>query len=310
MGDKIKLWIRAMRAPFFQAAAIPVIVGTTVAWYTNHFTWYNWLLFALALIGNVAANAGTNLINDYYDYKSGADNLNRQPTPFSGGSRVIQEKVLSPRAMQIGGFISFAITLSIGIFLVITRGLPILWIGLAGVFIGYFYTAKPIQLGYHGLGELVTGLALGPLAVMGAYYVQVQRFDLIALWASIPIGLLVATILYINEFPDYETDKAAGKNHLIVMLGPKRALSGYYLLLGLVYAVILLGAVLKVIPYLTLIALLNIPLALKAIKVAREHYSHPRELIPAMAATIQLHLTSGLLLSAGFIASRVVASFI
>lgn len=308
MGDKIKLWIRAMRAPFFQAAAIPVIVGTTVAWYTNHFTWYNWLLLFLALIGNVAANAGTNLINDYYDDKSGADVFNKQPTPFSGGSRVIQEKVLSPRAMQIGGLISFAITLSIGIFLVITRGLPILWLGLAGMFIGYFYTAKPIQLGYHGLGEFVTGLALGPLAVMGAYYVQVQRFDLIAYWASLPIGFLVAAILYINEFPDYEADKAAGKNHLIVLLGPKKALPGYYFIIGLVYTVIVLGALLGATPYLTLIALLNIPLALKAIRVAREHYSHPRELIPAMAATIQLHLTSGLLLSVGFIASRLVAS--
>lgn len=158
MGDRIKLWVRAARVPFLQAAAIPVIVGTAVALYSNHFTWYNGVLFLLALIGNMAANAGTNLINDYYDYKSNADNLNRAPTPFSGGSRVIQEEIMSPRAMQIGGLICFLITLSIGVFLVVTRGLPILWLGLAGLFIGYFYTAKPIQLGYHGLGELVTGL--------------------------------------------------------------------------------------------------------------------------------------------------------
>ena len=132
---KIGLWIRAARAPFFQAAIIPVVVGTAVAyWETGRIFWG---LFLIAAVANAAINGGTNLANDYYDHISGDDVYNVHPTIFSGGSRVIQEGIISPRAMLTGAVISFAFAFVLSIYLIITRGILILWLALIGIFIGW-----------------------------------------------------------------------------------------------------------------------------------------------------------------------------
>lgn len=301
---KIGLWIKAMRAPFFQAAIIPVVVGTAVAyWETGHIYWG---LFAIAAIANAAINGGTNLANDYYDHISGDDIANVHPTPFSGGSRVIQEKLITPKAMLIAALISFTLAFVLGIYLVVTRGTTLLWIGLIGVFIGFFYTAPPFKFAYRGLGEVVVFTALGPLSVLGAYFVQAQTLSWTAFLASIPVGLLVAGILYINEFPDYQPDKKVGKNHLIVQLGTKKAAKGYLMLLSLIYLSILVPAIFGVIPWLALLAFLTLPIAVQAAKVALAKYDSVKEILPAMGGTIKLHLLIGLLLSSGFAASRIV----
>lgn len=294
---KIGLWIKATRAPFFQAAIIPVIVGTAVAyWQTGHIYWG---LFIIAAIANAAINGGTNLANDYYDHVSRDDVVNVHPTPFSGGSRVIQEKLITPKAMLTAAIVCFALAFALGMYLVVTRGLVILWIGLIGMFIGFFYTAPPFKFAYRGLGEIVVFTALGPLSVLGAYFVQTQTLSWAAFLASIPIGLLVAGILFINEFPDYEPDKAVGKNHLVVRLGTKKAAKAYVVLLSLIYLSILVPVVFGLIPWPPLLAFLTLPMAVQAGKVALTKYDDVNEILPAMGATIKLHLLIGLLLSLG-----------
>jgi 1,4-dihydroxy-2-naphthoate octaprenyltransferase len=298
---KIGLWVKAMRAPFFQAAIIPVMVGTAVAyWETGNVYWG---LFVLTMIANAAMNGGTNLANDYYDHLSGDDVANAHPTTFSGGSRVIQEKLVTPRAMLMAAMISFVLASSIGVYLTVARGITILWMGVIGTFIAFFYTAPPFKLSYRGLGEIVVFAALGPLSVLGSYFVQAQTLSWAAFFASIPVGLLVAGILYINEFPDYEPDKEVGKNHLIVRLGREKAAKGYVMLLGLIYISILVPVVFGVIPWLTFLVLITVPMAVQAGKTALVNYNSIEGILPAMGTTIKLHLLIGLLLTLSYVLS-------
>jgi len=294
-----------MRAPFFQAVIIPIVLGTAVAWYSTGR--FHAGYFLLALLGGIFMNAGTNLANDYFDYKSGADNINTQFTTFSGGSRVIQDGLISANVIYKASLLFFILAAVVGLYFVWISGWPILVIGIIGLLSGYFYTAGPVKTGYRGWGELVVGLNFGPLAVSGAYYIQTKTVGLEALAASIPMGILIAAVLYINEFADYEPDKLSGKNTLVVIMGPDRAIKGYYLLLASAYFAVILGVVIKIIPLQGLVCLLTLPLAWKAVRTAGANYTDTKGLKPAMANTIAIHLTVGLLLSLGYLAAGIFA---
>jgi 1,4-dihydroxy-2-naphthoate octaprenyltransferase len=304
-GMRLGLWIRALRAPFFQAVVIPSLLGVAAAWY--HTGLFHLGYFILALVGVVCVNAGTNLANDYFDHKSGADELNPEHTRFSGGSRVIQEGLMSPGTFLYGSLAFFALAVAIGLYLVHARGWGVLFIGLIGVASGYFYTALPLKIGYRGWGELLAGLNCGPLVVLGAFYVQTRTLSPAVFVASLPIGLLIAAILYINQFSDYEADKAANKANLIVKMGPQRALKGFYFLLMGAYSVTILGCVLGLIPWLGLVSLLTVPIAWRSARIAGEYHAtgSGEKMLPAMAGTVVTHLLTGLLLSGGYLAAGV-----
>jgi len=301
----IKKWIVAIRAPFFTASAIPVLVGTALAWnLTGKFSFYK---FVLTLVGVPLFNAGTNLANDYYDHKTGNDEINTNLTPFSGGSRVIQNGVVPPKHMLIGSFLFFALGSIIGLYLnAVTPGNLILFLGIFGFLSGFLYTFTPILIGYRGWGEFLVGLNLGTLAIIGAYYVQAHTLSWATFWVSLPIGFLVAAILYINQFPDYEADKAVNKRHWVVRLGKKNAVYGYYFLISATYLVIAGSVIFKVVTPFALVSFLTLPKAVGAIRILRSNYDRIAELIPAQAKTVQTHLLVGLLLSLGFVIGRVV----
>jgi 1,4-dihydroxy-2-naphthoate octaprenyltransferase len=299
---QLKLWIRAMRAPFFQAVMIPAVLGTTVAWYRTGV--FHLGYFLLAFLGVVFIHAGTNLANEYFDHKSEADDINKEFTAFSGGSRVIQEGLISPKGIYKACLLFFGLGTLVGLYLVWVRGWPLLVIGAVGLLSGYFYTGLPIKVGYRGFGELLVGLNCGPLVVLGAYYVQAKSFSLETFVASVPVGLLIVAVLYINQFPDYHADKMAKKNTLVVIMGRDRAIKGFYLLLVSAYFVIVLGAVTGMIPWLGLVSLLTLPLAWKTMRIARANYTDTNSLKPAMFNTIVIHLMVGLLLSFGYLMAR------
>lgn len=302
--NRFKVWLRAIRAPFFTASITPVLLGSAVAWADSGT--FNWFYFLLALVGVVFINVGTNLANDYFDHKSGDDEINETPTLFSGGSRVIQEKLIKPLDILVVSLVFFFLAFLIGFYLNFSiPGNTILIIGLIGVFIGFFYTAGPFRLGYRGFGELWVSLCLGPLVVLGAYYIQTQILSSEALLISIPSGILVGLILYINGFQDYEADKRVGKRTSIVVLGKERAAKIYCFLLGIVYLWVMGGVIFKFFPSATLIIFLTIPLALKAAKVLMKNFDKIYELLPANAATIQLHFCIGLLLCMGYIIDKI-----
>lgn len=295
----LPLWVVKLRAPFFTASIVPVCLGAAVAWARTGA--FNLEYFALTLIGALALHAGTNMTNDYFDHTWGSDEVNTEfANPFTGGSRLIQMGIVRPAVFLWQGLGFFAVGGLIGLVLALTCGLGVLWLGLIGAFSGYFYTAPPFRLVRTGLGELLIGLNFGPLMVLGSAYVQTRALAGEPFVASLPVMLLIALVVWINQFQDMRADAAVGKNHLVVRLGRRRAVAVYGLLLAAVYLSLLAGILFGGVTPFALLGFLTLPTAVKAYRVVRVHYDHPRELTPANAATVQVHLWTGLLITLGY----------
>lgn len=292
------LFLRATRLPFLSATFVPVLLGIAIAAYVNGF---NWWLALLTLVGGAVIHLGINVFNDVFDTRSGADQANVNPTQFSGGSRVILYGLLSMRAMTLLAVACYAIGIGIGIFLAAYRGWDLLWLGVAGALIGVFYTAPPLKLVHRGLGEIAVAVGFGPIMALGAYYVQAQEYALEPLLASIPVAILIALILYVNEVPDRPSDAASGKRTLPVRFSRETVIRGYEGAVVLTFALIAVFAVSGLIVRPALIALLAAPLALPVVRALRDSYDQPYALMPAMGKNIQLHLVTGLLLIVGYV---------
>lgn len=299
LKQKIKHWRMEVRGAFLTATVVSIILGTTIAWIRNSV--FDFGYFLLAMVGAVFLHLGTNVINDYFDYKSGNDEVNREfIRPFSGGSRVIQLGLLTPLEVLSGALLFYVLGASIGFYLARTRGWMVLFLGLIGIASGFFYTSPPISWASLGVGETVVGINFGVLMTLGAYYVQTRMLALEPLVASLPVASLIAAVLYINEFPDYNADKAVGKRTLVVRLGREKAAYGYVMLMSATYGFILTGVLVGLLPMSALVGLATLPLAVKAVQYAFAHHSNPTELAPANALTIQCHLLTSLLLSVGY----------
>lgn len=308
-GSKVKIWLAEIRAPFFTATVVPILLGATIAWARTGS--FHWGYFLLAMAGGLLLHTGTNVANDYYDHLSGTDDRNVEfVRPFTGGSRMIQEGILTPTEVLSGALISFALAAVVGLFLTYVRGPLIVLLGIIGIFSGFFYTAPPLNLVSRGIGEFFIGLNFGLLMTVGSYFVQTGSLAWEPAVASIPVALLITAVLYINEFQDAPADASAGKDHWVVRLGRKRAAWGYFFLILLTYLSIFLAAVLGATSPFTLIALATLPVAIRAVGVARAHYDEYLKLVPANAATVFMHLLTGLLLSAGYLLDKALRPFI
>ena len=296
------LLVNATRAPFLTATAIPVLLGTAIAWKDGLL---DPIIFFITLLSVSFHHLGLNVINDYFDHKSGADEANLTPTPFSGGSRLIQRGMFSPENTRNLGLILYAIGAAFGLILFAILGWQVILFGAIGYLIGFTYTAPPLRLVYRGLGEIVVGIGFGPLIVLGSYWVQTQRFSIEALLASLIVGLLIAAVLYINEISDRMWYAKAGKRTMITFLSSNQANAGYAILVGGAYLLLLVGVVLGILPTPTLLGLATIPMALNAYKILRRHHAYPYRLIPANGTTIFIHLLTGLLLFSGFVVAGV-----
>ena len=298
------VWFKAMRVPFLTATVVPVVIGSSLAWQDT--SGFMWMRFWMTLVGALLIHVGTNLANDYFDHISGNDEANPNPTPFSGGSRVIQDGLIAPRSILLAAITALVFGSGVGLYLnALSGGNVILALGAVGVFLGVFYSAKPFRIGYASFGELAVGIGFGPLIVLGSYYVQAKTMPLGAFLVSIPVGILIALVVFINEFPDYAADKAVGKRTLVVILGKRMAVILYHLLLAGAYICVLLLVIFKYLPNICLIVFLSLPLAVKAFMVSRKNFDKVYELLPANAATIGLHLIIGVLLCAGIILGKV-----
>jgi 1,4-dihydroxy-2-naphthoate polyprenyltransferase len=292
------LFLRATRLPFLTATFVPVLLGIAVAAWANGFSWW---LALLTLIGGACIHLGLNVANDVFDTASGADAANVHPTQFSGGSRVVHYGLLSLRAITLLSLAFYAVGIAIGVGLAAARGWDLLWLGVAGVILSLFYTAPPLKLVHRGLGEIVVLLGFGPIMTLGAYFVQAREYDLEPLLASIPVGILIALVLYVNEVPDRPADAAAGKRTLPVRLSKDTVVNGYAAAVALTFALIVVFAVAGWIVRPAIIALAAAPLAVPVYRALRDHYEEPYTLMPAMAKNIQLHLATGVLLILGYL---------
>jgi 1,4-dihydroxy-2-naphthoate octaprenyltransferase len=300
------LWVVKTRAPFFTATIVPIFLGTLIAWARTG-TFYPGY-FALTLIGGICLHAGVNMTNDYFDHTWGSDEVNEEfAAPFTGGSRLIQMGIVSPKTMLGQGLAFFLAGGLIGLFLACTRGPWVLWLGSFGALTGFFYTAPPFRLVATGIGELFIGLDFGVLMVLGAYYTQATELSWEAAIASLPVALLIGAVLYINEFQDMKADQAVGKNQIVVRLGRRRAALGYGFLMIATYGSLVLGVALAGVSPFALLGLLTAPLAWQAFQIARANYDNLPALVPANVNTIKTHLFTGALMSLGYAVQLIVA---
>ena len=299
-ATKIFCWMVIMRLPFLSATIVPILLGATVA---SRYVSVDWFYFALTMFGGSLLHIGTNTSNDYFDHTSGTDEANyNYMVPFSGGSRSIQMGLISAKGMLYLSMITFALSGLIGIPLIIKAGINILYLGFIGFLSGFFYTAPPFRFASRkGIGELLIGLNFGPLMVVGSFLVQTSG-DLThvfeAALAGIPIGLLVAAIVYVNQFPDHDGDKATGKNNLVVVFGPEKARIGYVLLVVGAFVSIIVMALSGTFPMLSLMTLVTSIISVYTTKTLYKYYNN-RLLQPANAGTIGLHFITGVFFCVG-----------
>ena len=320
----IKYWITIIRAPFLTATISPILLGSAIAY--NQFDTFNWSIFWLVFVGALFAHIGTNVINDYFDHTSRNDEMNKLFSPFNGGSRAIQSGLITPASTLIVSIISFVITIAIGLELNnIVFGnyfamSILMYLGLIGVFLGIMYTGF-LRLAYNGLGDLAVFIGFGPLMVYGAAYMQNQAVDPITtLLFSLPVGILIALVLFINCFQDYNADKAAKKNSWVVRLAGPGEKANYrtpfnvWKNLMLLSFAIILGASIYTNNLFALIALIPVLIFNFAQKKGYAWLDQwekedanlqqlPYELLIVNVSTIGIHFLTGILLTIGFLIS-------
>jgi 1,4-dihydroxy-2-naphthoate polyprenyltransferase len=288
-----KIWI---------ASTIPMAVGGAVAYaYSGSFSWL-WFLIGAASIYLI--EIGKNAINEYVDYLSGVDRFvaPEKRTPFSGGKKTIIDGKLTLKENLVIGIITVAAGCLLGLLVIFLRDFNIVWFGLAGVFFALFYSLPPFKFAYRGLGELVVGFTFGPLITCGTFLVQTGTLTPLVVLASLPLGLLIANVLWINQYPDYEADLQGGKRNGVVRLGKQKAGTVFALLFALAYlAMPVLALISK--NFFWLLPLVSLPLAFRAVKVARTQYDNIGLLVEANAKTILIYQLTGLTMVAAALLS-------
>ena len=268
----LKLWLRATRFQMVLAMSAPIFVATAFAWYTHNAC--DLPLFLLTWLGATIIFVSTDMFNDYYDHVLKADDVNISPTPFSGGSRVIQDGLIPAKTILLVAIVGLVIAAIIGLYLnFILDGITILVLGLIGFFIVFFYTAPPIKFCYRGLGEIVSGFGFGPIILFGVYFVQTQVITMDIVLLSIPLGFVGSMMVLILSIPDYESDKQVNKKNLTILFGKKHAviIYGFFLLFIFISDTILI--ILHVLPLWCLLVLVNVPLAMISFANAWKHFN-------------------------------------
>jgi 1,4-dihydroxy-2-naphthoate polyprenyltransferase len=288
----LRIWVMAARLRTLPAAVAPVLVGTALAGTEDRFRPG---AFVAALLGAIFIQVGTNLSNDYSDARRGADTEDRL-----GPVRVTAGGLVPPRQVLRATYVTFGLAVLCGAYLVYVAGPLLLAIGAASILAGVLYTGGPRPYGYEGLGEVFVFLFFGIVAVTGSYFVQQEKLEWEAFALAVPVGLLAAAILVVNNIRDIDTDRRAGKRTLAVRLGRPRTRTLYSSML-LVADVALIPVAFALRPWVLLPAL-TLPLAARLARTVRAHVDGPT-LNAALAQTGMLQLAFCVLLSAGILAS-------
>ena len=294
-----KVWWQALRYHFVPPSIFPTVVGGLVSWASNgKFIPYYFFLVLIAVIIN---HVSLNMTDDYFDYKHSVDKLKPgEKNPYTGGSGTLSNGLLKPKSMLRAFTIGYLATITIGICLTLTRGLPVLAFGLIGVFCAVFYTAPPISFGHHGLGEVAMLASFGPVIGLGAFYVQARTLTLEAFLATLPMGIMLFSMIVINEIPDIEEDRAAGKLTLAARFGKQTGVKLYIASWICTYGVIVGSVVFRLIPVFALAALISSPLVYQSVKTLRAYHDNPVLLAPANLAMIEGHSLTSFGLIAGY----------
>jgi 1,4-dihydroxy-2-naphthoate octaprenyltransferase len=299
--DRWRVWWKAFRFHFASASFMPGILGGMIAWTTERQFLPGY--FLLVMIGLILNHLALNMTDDYFDFRHLVDVFAEEGgNPYTGGSGLLSEGLIRPEEMRRVFMAFYGIAIGIGLFLGVMRGAFVIFLLAFGFFCAFFYTAPPIKFGYRGLGEIAQLLCFGPGIGLGAYYVQTQKVSWEAFWGTLPFGIMLFSMITINEIPDYFEDRKGGKLNLVVRFGREKGVWLFILSLLSAYGALLAGVILGKIPVLGLIAFLTLPIVYKTLSVLRAHYQDPVKMAPANFGMICIHnLTAILLILAYFV---------
>lgn len=279
-----KIWI---------ASLVPMAVGAALAYgMTGHFSWY-W--FLVSTLGVFCIEIGKNAANDLVDYRTGVDLMVApdKRTPFSGGKRAIVDGNLTLKQAAVIAIATLAAGSAVGVYIALLREPMIIWIGVSGLFFAAAYSLPPFKLAYRGLGEFVVGITFGPLIVSGAFVVQTNFLSLEVFLASLPIGLLITNVLFINQYPDYEADTMGHKRNWVVRLGKTRGLAVYKALFAGAYLSLVILFFFTGNPF-WLLSFATLPLVMRAVNTAAIYSEDIPRFIQANINTIKTYQVTGL----------------
>jgi 1,4-dihydroxy-2-naphthoate polyprenyltransferase len=290
----LSTWLRVIRIRFLLASVIAVSNGLAITYWK--FSTIDPLHAILTYIGVVFLHASVDLLNDYWDYKRGIDVATKR-TKFSGGTGVLPENLLEPRTVYIAGLIFLVLGASIGAYFIMIRGIAIAIILGFAITAIYFYSTKIVNA---GLGELFVAIK-GAMIVLGSLYVQNAVLDQAALYGGTIVGLLSATVLFINSFPDYEADKSKGRRTLVIIFGRKAASTIFPMFIIAAYALIAAGIFFGLTKVYSLITFVSMPLAIKSALALRKDPESIDNIVPAMASTVTYSRITGFMLAMSYI---------
>lgn len=303
MANPVLRYLMATRPAFLTVTLFACFIGLASAYADG--VPIDLLTAGMSLLFGLVAHAGINVLNDYYDALNGTDDANNERIfPFTGGSRFIQNGVLSRRETAIFGGILMLLVVVAGLWLMLVSDAALLWIGAAGLFIGWAYSAPPFKLNSRGLGEIGVWAGFALIAI-GSDVVQRGTFSIKPLIAVASYALLVTDLLFINQFPDEKADGIAGKRHWVVRLGHHKARWLYVVVAAAAYLWLAVAVWGGALPRLALLALASAVLSLQAARTLIQHSATPSSLTPAIQQTIAAAALHGLLLSIGIAAAVV-----
>jgi 1,4-dihydroxy-2-naphthoate octaprenyltransferase len=293
--ERWKVWWGAFRFHYASASFMPGILGGMIAW-TNDQQFHSGY-FLLVMLGLILNHLALNMTDDYYDFRHLVDVFAAEGrNPYAGGSGTLSSGIIQPRHMRQVFIAFYAVAIAIGLFLGVMRGPLVLVLLVFGFFCAFFYTAPPIQFGYRGVGEIAQLLCFGPGIGLGAYYVQAQKISWEAFWGTLPFGIMLFSMITINEIPDYLEDREGRKLNLVARFGREAGVRLFTTSLLSAYGAILAGIILKKIPLLGLISFLTLPIAYKTISISRTYYREPIKMAPANLGMICAHNFTAILL--------------
>jgi 1,4-dihydroxy-2-naphthoate octaprenyltransferase len=296
--SSLKTWLLEIRAPFLLVTLVSVLVAVSVAVYQSYHI--NALYLGLAFVGALLSHIAVNVLNEYFDYKSGVD-FKTTKTPFSGGSGVLPAGLLNPRSVYILGISCIAAIIAIGCYFIYAQGPLIIPVGVAGIITVYFYTTYITKSPL--LCAIAPGLGFGPLMVMGTYFALTGTYSLAAGLASLVPGFLVSNLLLLNQFPDVEADASVSRRHFPISIGLARSSLIYAFLVLAAYLALIISVEAGKLPDLALLGLVTLPLGVLVVMGVRKYHNQIEHLVPIMGRNVMLTLFFPMLMAIGIIVS-------
>ncbi len=287
------VWFKQIRAPFLILSLVLVLIGIGAA---HRDSYSHWLQAIMLIVGVTLSHISVNLFNELSDYKTKIDEQTSR-TPFSGGSGMMQAGKTSPKAVTAAAYAAMILGAAIGFYFCVISSWFILIFMVSGGIAVRLYTS---HLAKWLLGELISGLTLGTFVVLGTYMALTGSLKPGIVLISIPPGILTSLLLFLNEFPDAEADRAGGRHHMVIHYGKEKSARIYVLGLSLTYAFIMVPPFILDVPFTVLIALLTLPIAVKAGATVLKHHSSMQQLVPALGMNVLVVLFTDLLLAVGY----------